>query len=70
MKHIKLYECYELKDKDFRIKVKVSDSKITLVNKNKNYKNQFLFLKSNPETIEFFAKALKLAAKLGRDSIL
>ena len=67
MKAERIYTKYELSDKDFKICVKVSKDHVTLVNKNKNYENQFLFKKSKPALIKKFASAMNKAAKLAEE---
>jgi hypothetical protein len=68
----KHYTKYMITDGDFHLGVKIGDKGITLVNKYGapiNDDNAFLFRMSSPEMIDKFAKAMKLAVKLSKDSV-
>lgn len=77
MKAEKVYTKYYLRDGEFMLRVKIGDQ-ITFQNKTKGQsssmqsamrhpENTFIFKRSDPELIDKFGKAFRLAAKLAKE---
>lgn len=62
------YIDYKIYDHEgFNIHAKISKKGVTLKHKNKMYPNEFQFIKSDPELIKKFSKALDVVYKLSRE---